>query len=221
MNNSVELVVFDLDGTLVKSDQTIFNTMRLALDKIGVKDELNNELFANAIGHHFKDMFDAMNVVVERYDEFVTNYKSHYFDFIDQSILYPNAEMILKWLKSNNIKVALLTTKLQDQADQIIDHFELRKYFDEVTGRRAGVGHKPDPEPLLKICNLLNVKPKNTLMVGDTELDIRCAKNAKTFSCAVSFGFRTIKHLENEEPDYLINDLSELVNIINQPKEVE
>ena len=221
IQNQFELVVFDLDGTLVKSDETIFQTMRRALDQVGVNDDMNREAFTNAIGHHFKDMFKAMNLEVERYDEFVEHYKAHYFDFIDYSKLYPGVEEMLFKLQEMQIKIALLTTKLQEQADQIIDHFGLRNYFDEVTGRRPGVPHKPDPEPLLNICNLLNIDPVKTLMIGDTELDIRCAKNANTASCAVSFGYRSIDNLNDEKPDFIINKLSELIPIVKQSVEIE
>lgn len=220
-NYQLELVVFDLDGTLVKSDENIFQAMKLALGKVGVSDEMNRDKFTKSIGHHFKDMFSAMDLEVERYDDFVEYYKSSYFDFIDRSTLYHGTEKMLEELSEMKIKVALLTTKLQEQADQIIDHFGLRKYFNEVTGRRPGIAHKPDPEPLLNICNLLEIDPFNTLMVGDTELDIRCAKNAGTASCAVSFGFRDINRIKEEKPDFIINELSEIIPIVKQPLERE
>ena len=75
--------------------------------------------------------------------------------------------------------------------------------------------HKPSAEPLLYICNELNVDPKKTLMVGDSEMDIQCAKNAGAVSCGVTFGYRTRELLIDENPDYIIDKFDEVKNIIN------
>lgn len=70
----------------------------------------------------------------------------------------------------------MLTTKAQDQAENISIHFDLTKYLDVIEGRKIGIPIKPAPHQLIKICNKLNVNPENTLMIGDTELDILCGK---------------------------------------------
>ena len=138
------------------------------------------------------------------FEKFITIYKINYFEQMEYSKVYDGVEETLASLKDRNIKVSLLTTKIQDQADRIIDHFNLRKYFDLVMGRRDGIAHKPSPEPLLKICDDLAVDVKNTLMVGDTELDIQCGKNAGSYTCGVLYGYRTKELLEIEKPDFII-----------------
>ena len=130
------------------------------------------------------------------------------------SKVYDGVEVTLAALKSRNIKVSLLTTKIQDQADRIIDHFNLRKYFDLVMGRRGGIAHKPSPEPLLKICTDLNVDVNNTLMVGDTELDIQCGKNAGSHTCGVLYGYRTKELLKIEEPDFIVEGIQDIIEIV-------
>jgi len=137
-----------------------------------------------------------------------------YFDFIDESIPYPNIEKILEWLKLNNYLISLLTTKAQEQADAIINHFNYKKYFDLVFGRRNGLKVKPSPEPLLFIANSLNIDIEDTMIVGDTELDIQCGKAAGSLTCAVSYGYRKRNILEKENPDFIIDDILELKNII-------
>ncbi len=82
-------------------------------------------------------------------------------------------------------------------------------------GRRDGLAHKPSPEPLLVICKDLQVKPSETLMVGDTELDIQCGKNADSNTCGVLYGYRTKDQLEKEKPDYIISGLNELVKTLS------
>ena len=100
--------------------------------------------------------------------------------------------------------------KVQEQADKIIDHFKLRSSFDYVMGRRDGLAHKPSPESLFHICKELSVDPSYSLIVGDTELDIQCGKNAGSKTCGVLYGYRTKDQIKNEKPDYIISELEEL-----------
>jgi HAD superfamily hydrolase (TIGR01549 family) len=133
---------------------------------------------------------------------------------MDSSYLYPGVQQTLQYLNEKNIRVSLLTTKVQDQAEKIIDHFNLRSSFDYLMGRRDGLAHKPSPEPLLQICQDLIVKPAETVMVGDTELDIQCGKSAGSKTCGVLYGYRTNIQLEKEKPDFLISGLNDLKNVL-------
>jgi phosphoglycolate phosphatase-like HAD superfamily hydrolase len=81
-------------------------------------------------------------------------------------------------------------------------------------GRRNGLAHKPSPEPLLQICKELRVEPVETVIVGDTELDVQCGKGAGSKTCGVLFGYRRKDQLEKEKPDFLISGLSELRKIL-------
>jgi len=202
---------FDLDGTLVDSSKTIYNSTGYALSKLGIDFNVSEDLFALKIGQHFVDIFNAFNIDVPDFDKFITIYKINYFEQMEHSSVYDGVEETLAGLKNKNIKISLLTTKIQDQADRIIDHFNLRKYFDLVMGRRDGIAHKPSPEPLLKICNDLNVGVKNTLMVGDTELDIQCGKNAGSYTCGVLYGYRTEELLEIEKPDFIAKGIKDIL----------
>ncbi|MBN1300597.1 MAG: HAD family hydrolase [Melioribacteraceae bacterium] len=213
-NGRIKLVVFDLDGTLTKSDKSILKSMRYALDKMGIDDDIDIPKFQDLIGHHFRDIFSGLGIDVPDLASFINEYKTAYKVFISESRLYEGVLDILSWLKNENYKTALLTTKLQDQADVIIDHFQLRDYFDSVVGRREGVAHKPAPDQYLMICKELSVDPVNSLMVGDTELDIRCGKNASALTCAVSFGFRKLEEIEKENPDYIIHQMIHLKNVL-------
>ena len=176
---------FDLDGTLVDSNKTIYNATAYSLGKLGIDFNVSKDLFELKIGQHFVDIFNAFNIEVPDLEKFISIYKNNYFEQMEYSKVYDRVEETLAALKNQNKKVSLLTTKIQDQADRIINHFNLRKYFDLVMGRREGIAHKPSPEPLLKICKDLIVDVKNTLMVGDTELDIQCGKNAGSYTCGV------------------------------------
>jgi HAD superfamily hydrolase (TIGR01549 family) len=213
-NSKIRHICFDLDGTLVSSHKTIYKTTLKALTDLQIPtDNLQEDLFYERIGHHFEDIFGEFKIPVNNFELFINIYKSQYFNFIDESTLYDGIEETLENLKSRNIITSLLTTKGQDQAEKIINHFILGKYFDLVTGRINGVAHKPSPEPLLLICNKLNIKPEETMIVGDTELDIACGKNAGTKTCGVTYGYRTKRFIQEQRPDLIIDSAKELINL--------
>ncbi len=214
INSKIHAVVFDLDGTLISSHANIYYAVIKTFKKFGRNVIIPEKEFYALLGHHFKDMFSALNIEVDDIEEFIYVYKNLYFEFINHSKPYEGVEETLKELKNNNVKIALLTTKGQDQAERIIEHFNYSKYFDLVLGRRPDMEIKPSPEPYFYICEKLNISPENSLMVGDSELDIRCGKNAGALTCGVSFGYRTIEQLKAEKPDYLINKISEVTNIL-------
>jgi len=215
----IDHICFDLDGTLVKSDKTIYRSTLKALEQLNINGSIDEEKFNQMIGMHFVDIFEVLKIDVPDFDEFIEIYKSHYFDFINESVLYPNVEETLSYLKDKwNIKLSLLTTKGQDQAEKIIKYFRLNKYFDFIMGRRDGIAHKPSAEPLLIICNELNIKSANTMMVGDTEIDISCGKNAGALSCAVSYGFRSEDKLLIQNPDFLFKSIIDLKQFLSHTK---
>ena len=211
---------FDLDGTLIKSDKTIYKSTLKALEHLKINGSINEVEFNEMIGMHFVDIFKVFEIDVPDFEEFIDIYKSYYFDFIDESMLYPNVEEALSFMRGErSIKISLLTTKGQDQAEKIINHFCLNKHFDFIMGRREGIAHKPSAEPLLTICNELSVKNVNTLMVGDTEIDINCGKNAGAVTCAVSYGYRSEDTLLKYKPDFIIENILEIKKIFSGTKQ--
>ena len=205
---------FDLDGTLVDSNKTIYEATAYSLKELGIDFNVNEEAFALKIGQHFIDIFNAFSIDVLDFEKFITIYKKNYFEQMEYSKMYEGVEETLSALKNKDIKVSLLTTKVQDQADRIIDHFNIREYFDLVMGRREGIAHKPSPEPLLKICDDLSIDVKSTLMVGDTELDIQCGKNAGSYTCGVLYGYRTKELLGIENPDFIVDSIEDVLKVI-------
>ncbi len=214
-NSSIKHISFDLDGTITDSFKTIYKTTCKTLEILKINKPFPEEDFRKRIGLHFTDIFSEMNIPVKSFEEFIGIYKEHYFDFINESFLYPYVEEVLFYLNEKHIAVSLLTTKHQSQADKIIDHFGLRKYFSFVMGRRKGIANKPSAEPLLFICGQLNIEPGETMMVGDTELDIQCGKNAEAKTCGATYGYRGKGFLVKEEPDFFIQEISNLKEIVS------
>lgn len=215
MKNKIDLIVFDLDGTLLESSNSIYKSVISTFEHLNQKVEIPKEEMDKRIGMHFKPIFEELNIRVDDIEEFIEIYKKYYFEYINETIIYPAVTNTLETLKENGYKLAVLTTKVQDQTENIIEHFKMNFYFDVLMGRRIGVELKPSAEPLLLICEELNISPVNTMIVGDSELDIRCGKNAGALTCGALYGHREKEILENENPDYLINNFIELKGILD------
>lgn len=185
----------------------------MALAECGYNHPIDPAKFYSTIGKHFQEIFFDLKIEISDLDQFIRIYKSNYFNYIDYSKLYPGVVKLLEYLKIEKIKIGLLTTKMQEQADLIVEHFNLQNYFDIIVGRRDGIEIKPSPQPLNFISNKIDIPCKNILMVGDTEMDIQCGKNAGAQTCAVTFGYRSKEILRNENPDFLISDLSEITKL--------
>lgn len=212
-------ICFDLDGTLINSNKTILKSVMETLSILKINGNIPEKEFNAVIGLHFFDIFNRFDIYVPDFDKFIKIYKSVYFDFIDESKLYPGVEETLLILNNNHeIKTSILTTKSQDQAEKIVNHFRLGNYFNYIMGRRTGVAYKPSAEPLNFICKKLRTDSAHTLIVGDTELDINCGRNAGAKSCAVTYGYRSKEKLLEEEPDFIIDEIDEIRPIINNPK---
>lgn len=215
IKKNINHICFDLDGTLVDSGETIYLAAAAALNELKINVRIPVEEFRRMIGKHFIDIFNHLKINVPDFSEFITVYKSIYFDFIDTSVLYPGVNQTLEFYNKRKIKTSVLTTKAQDQAEKIIRHFKLSEKLNYVMGRREGIAHKPSPEPFFLICKELEVIPSESMMVGDTELDIQCGKNANAKTCGVLYGYRTKEQLEKEIPDFIISRLDELKYILD------
>jgi phosphoglycolate phosphatase-like HAD superfamily hydrolase len=214
LSSEIKHICFDLDGTLINSAGTIYKSTLKTFDDLNIAYQLSENEFNKMIGMHFVDIFQYFKIDVPDFEIFISHYKKVYFDFIDESVFYFGVEEILEFLKRSSLKISLLTTKAQDQTERILEHFNITKNFDFIMGRTNGIPHKPDPTPFFMICNDLKVNPENSLMIGDTELDILCGKNANAKTAAVTYGYRTIERLKEFSPDYLINDLTEIKSIL-------
>lgn len=208
--NKIEAIVFDLDGTLTDSKKNIYEAIMAAFRDLNIEETIVEEEFGKYIGWHFEEIFNDLGIDLKSLDAFFESYKSHYYKLLHLTTFYPSVVDTIKNLYEKKVKVCLLTTKAQDQADYIIDHLQLREYFTYVMGRRPNVANKPSPEPLQILCDDIEVDIKNAVMVGDTEMDINCGKSAGAKTVAVTYGYRTVEHIKSLEPDFIIDSLNEI-----------
>ena len=135
-------------------------------------------------------------------------------NYTQKTTYYPDVPEVLHHF--SGLKKAVYSNKFHPFTVDIVRTLALEPYFDIVQGTTiAGFKPKPDPAGIYNIAKKLAVKPKNILMVGDSTHDIDAGKNAGTYTCAVTYGYRPIEMLRDAEPDFMISNLKELISLIH------
>lgn len=204
-----DLVVFDLDGTLVDSRLDIAASVNEALRAAGAPEvpadqviPLIGEPLSGILGRLLPpDLRDRVPAAVEAY-------KAHYFHHcFDRSRLYPGVRECLERMKG--LCLAVATTKMTYMAVRLVDAAGLASYFDLVQGSE-GIPYKPHPEVLNIVLRKTGKRAGRSWMVGDTVYDIQAGRAAGMRTCAVTYGIGSKNALERESPDLVVGSLVEL-----------
>ena len=190
-------ILFDLDGVLIDSLDAWWHALNDALKEFNLEEISKEEFVSKYWGYDLYTNLKKANLPLEVGITCSRLYRNH----IDKIKLHPKALDILE--RTKNLKKGLVTNTPKDCTKEVLKRFNLERYFDVVmTGDDVSRG-KPDPEIIFKACNHLEVDPKETIMVGDTNSDIKAAKLA---GCsAVGIGIKG---------DVTLKDLSELLEIL-------
>lgn len=225
------LIVFDLDGTLIDSRQDLCNSVNAMLSHLG-KGELPDEVIASYIG-------DGASMLVRRalgdpegdaHDEeyvagavqyFLDYYKVHKLDF---TYVYPGVMAALAAIRVAHPQVlmAVLTNKPVNPSRAICDHFGLSKYFFQNYGGNSFHTKKPDPHGLTTLIVEASaiadssITPAETLMVGDTDVDVLTARAIGAVSVGCSFGLAP-ERLAAARPDFMTASPAEWPRVAGVP----
>jgi len=127
-----------------------------------------------------------------------------------ETVLLPGAEELLRGLKAQGAKLAIVSTKRGDTIEIILGRFGLAETVDLVIGSADVTRHKPDPEGLLLALDRLGVRPEDALFCGDTVMDAGAARNAGTHFAAVLQGTTPEPAFAGFPADYIARDLPDL-----------
>ncbi len=224
------LLVFDLDGTLVDSQIDLANSINATLTHFG-KPELPSETIATYIGdgastlvrralahahliHAEPDPHDDA-FIAEALDWFIAYYKIHKLDY---TFVYPGVLKSLETIRRLHpqLLMAVLTNKPVNPSRAICAHFGLNRFFFQNYGGNSFETKKPDPEGLLTLireANALNptaplIQPQDTIMIGDSHVDIETARAAGTRSLGCTYGLSP-STLAAAHPDHTVDHASE------------
>ena len=212
-------VIFDLDGTLLDTLPDLKNSINLALSVNGYNISYTYEETMWLIGSGTKMLcrralkpFDPTDEEVEKvFLDFSKFYKEKQ---LEETRLYNNVKNVLFALKNEGFKVCVLSNKVESNVLDILDYYLPDYSFTKVVGQRVGVPIKPDPTSLNLLINELGVDPCEVLYIGDSDVDMMVAKEAKVDFVAVTYGYRPKEVLIQYNPSYIVNDILEILEIV-------
>jgi len=226
----ISMVVFDMAGTTVNEDNIVYKTLQKAMNKKGFDFTLD-QVLAEGAG---KEKLEAVQSILKKYARNIDkdlangiytdfmNLLSKAYDDIDV-LPQPNAEELFQILKERNIRVILNTGYNADIAESLVKKLGWRKgiEFDSLITSSDVEKNRPDPEMIDLAMDIYGViDPRKVIKVGDSIFDIEEGQNA---GCGINVGITTGAHtflqLQSANPDYIINNLLELVPIIDRVRE--
>lgn len=209
----VDLIIFDLDGTLIDSKKDIATAVNLTLadmDVLPLKEHVIYGYVGEGVRQLIKRSVGADNR--SRCDEALEIFRRHYLDhLLDTTRFHPGIDDVLAHF-SNKPK-AIVTNKPTDYTMAILKGLDVVDQFEMVIGSEGTQELKPHPAMILKALEGFKVDRSKAVMIGDSVLDIQAAQAAGIKSCAVAYGMGVRKRLEESRPDFFCEraeDLKEL-----------
>jgi phosphoglycolate phosphatase len=209
-NHRYRLLAFDWDGTLADSTSIIASALQSACRDVGepVPDDVSARYviglgLAQALAHV------APGLAQERHAEISARYRHHYLGRDAQIPLFDGAAALLEDLHAQGYMLAIATGKTRVGLDRSLTAHALRERFHAT--RCADEGHpKPHPDMLLHLMTTLDVKPYETLMIGDTTHDLQLARAAGADALGVAYGAHEVERLATANPIAIVHSIAEL-----------
>jgi len=206
----IDAVIFDMDGTLLDTLEDLKESTNFVLAKFGFPVRTKEEI-RQFVGDGVRLLFERAvpsntnsEIVKECIDVFKKTYSKNMFN---HTVPYNGILKILKELKLNEVKIGILSNKFDNAVKKMS-----KKYFDNLIdisiGQSDKIPKKPSPDGVLKIMKELKVK--NAIFVGDSDVDILTAHNANIPCIGVSWGYRD----NLQGADYIINSPEEIMQIV-------
>ena len=212
-----KVIIFDFDGTLCDTRSNIIVAFRATMERLGL--EMRDEATCGAtIGLTLRDGFKSMYPALDdaSIDNCVDTYREIFAERREELMpeLFPGVKETLAELHKRGHRMTIASSRLTDSLLLFMRHHGIDHYFEYVVGSDSVTNHKPHPEPALKTIAELKIEPSEAIMVGDMPVDIMMAHNAGIRAIGVSFGNATHEELEAAKADWIVDDITSLLDII-------
>lgn len=213
--NRIQLLIFDLDGTLVDSKVDLALSVNAMRDRMGLAP-LSYEQISSYVGQGVtmlvrRALGDAATDerVPEGLSFFLQYYGAH---MLDHTLTYPGVRETLEDLRGR--KLAVLTNKPTRFSHEMLTGLGIAHHFAFVYGGNSFEQKKPDPVGVERLMADTGTSAHETMMVGDSDTDVLTGRNAGVWTCGVTYGFGA-QTLTSTPPDLLLDDLRELPRLLN------
>ncbi len=211
-----DLVIFDLDGTLVDTETDVYNSLNLALEKMALP-RITLDTAKKAIGpgpnEFIKHVLGEHNL--HRAEEFRDIFRPIYWRHCtDHSKLFDGIMPLLIELKNKRIHLAIATNKARSGTDPILQALNVLDFFHLIMTRTEVENPKPAPDMILAACERLNVPPEKTLMLGDTDNDILAARAAGVKSALALWGYSDHKQALTKLASFAVDHPLKVLELI-------
>ncbi|MFB6366955.1 HAD family hydrolase [Paenibacillus elgii] len=204
----IQAVIFDVDGTLLNSDQAIILALQQVLRE-EKKMEYPSEELIPVLGMTSENSLNFLGVSdVKRVAEKLTLYVKRNNHMM---ILYPGVEEMLKKLVGKGIHTGVVTSKTREEFKVDFMPHGISELFSHIICADDTSRHKPEPDPLLKYVEQTKINPTTTLYVGDTVFDQKCANGAQIDFALAMWG---AKQPERTVAKYRLNRPDDLLRIV-------
>lgn len=212
MENLPEVVIFDLDGTLIENSLVVIEAYCTALYKYGYPEK-SKEYIASLAGLSTNETAKFLGVDEvdwEKIDHYFWKYFEDYADDPNKMpILFEGVEKLLNFLEKKNIKMAVVTSNRAVIARKLLVKVNLIQYFDIIVGSEDVKNKKPSAEPIEMALKGIGQNIENVWMIGDTSSDVGAARNANILSIAIPQP-HTFQSVISSKPDILIDSIFDL-----------
>lgn len=209
------MYIFDIDGTLLDTIDSIAYNMNVTLEHF-LLEKIPKNTVRKFVGNGPKNLVDKCTEYLGIFDQElrkdILNYYNEYYDN-NPSYLTKAYDGILNQLdilRKRGELIAAFSNKPDSTSKKVLTEVIGGKYFDMILGYQEGIERKPSPEGIMIISQRFNVKMTDVIFFGDSEVDIKCGKNAGVFTVACSWGFRDRDFLLENKPDLIIDNPNEI-----------
>src|SRR3989338_82644 len=210
--HKIDLLIFDLDGTLIESKWDIATAVNLTLDELGLPVREQDEIFS-FVGDGIKRLL-RLAVGEENqssYEDALRVFRGHSLAHcLDRTRFYPGIDSVLAHYAAKHKAVA--TNKSLEYTTRILDGLGAH-HFTYIVGGDNGYGLKPEPGMLLKILDELKVEKDRAVLIGDSTNDINGGHNAGIKVCAVGYGMGNREKMAACNPDWFIEQPEDLIGL--------
>ncbi|KAB8132157.1 pyrophosphatase PpaX [Gracilibacillus oryzae] len=208
----IETILFDLDGTLIDTNELIIASFTHTVGKFGDRPYAREEII-EFIGPPLVDSLQKVNP--EKVEDMMKTYREHnYANHENYVKAYPTVVDTIKKLKEAGYQLGIVTTKLSDTARLGLEITGMGDMFEVLIGLDDVENAKPHPEPILKAIDKLKANPMTTLMVGDNYHDIEAGHNAGVQTAGVAWTIKGREFLSTYDPHYMLEQMSDLLEIV-------